>query len=148
MSTSPLYMHTPCRLSLLVAEETDNGPVVFDASFYRATDYVAIGDPCPICGEPLTMDNLTLVQDNGPKVLDATTVNNPQLVIKMNNTAANDPCGICGKRTDPNIGPDIFIDGTQKPVCAECAAEHAPVLYSMVALWSEQQHPADPDSTF
>lgn len=35
----------------------------------------------------------------------------PVLVIKLNNTASNDPCELCGQRTDPETGPELFRCG-------------------------------------
>jgi hypothetical protein len=32
-----------------------------------------------------------------------------QFAIKMNNGATNDPCAVCSKRTDPTVGPELFI---------------------------------------
>jgi len=33
------------------------------------------------------------------------------IVLKMNNTAANSPCGICGGRSDDVIGLEMFVEG-------------------------------------
>jgi hypothetical protein len=39
---------------------------------------------------------------------------------KFNNCLSNDPCAICGARTDPN-GFDPFLAGTYELVCDACA---------------------------
>jgi hypothetical protein len=54
--------------------------------------------------------------------------NEIRLEIKLNNTASNDPCALCGERTDPETGPELFLGGTWAVVCYECGAEHAPEL--------------------
>ena len=48
-----------------------------------------------------------------------------ELVIKWNNCAFNDPCAICGGRTDPLVGPEIFVEGSWGLVCNQCARERA-----------------------
>jgi len=45
-----------------------------------------------------------------------------------NNCASNDPCAICGERTDPNCGPELFLEGTWALVCYECGWKYAPGL--------------------
>jgi hypothetical protein len=54
--------------------------------------------------------------------------NEIRLEIKLNNAAVNDPCALCGERTDPELGPELFLGGTWSLVCYECGAEHAPEL--------------------
>jgi hypothetical protein len=51
-----------------------------------------------------------------------------ELEIKLNNAATNDPCALCGRRTDPECGPELFLGGTWELVCYECGAEHTPDL--------------------
>lgn len=53
---------------------------------------------------------------------------NTELTIGYNNCAANDPCALCGKRTDPAIPLAIFPRGNWQPVCDHCAREQAPEL--------------------
>jgi hypothetical protein len=64
----------------------------------------------------------------------------PRVVIGLNSVITNDPCAICGKRTDPN-GIDFFLEGTRELVCNHCAQEHAPGLYRLAqfapAVWEE-----------
>ncbi len=51
------------------------------------------------------------------------------LTIGYNNAAVNDPCAICGQRTDPSIPLAIYEQDTREVVCDACAREHAPELY-------------------
>ena len=53
------------------------------------------------------------------------------IVLKLNNCATNDPCAICGRRTDPVIGLDYFWEGTWRLVCDTCAERYEPVLAEM-----------------
>ncbi len=50
------------------------------------------------------------------------------LEIKLNNAASNDPCEICGARTDPEVGPELFLAGSWALVCYECGDKYAPEL--------------------
>lgn len=54
------------------------------------------------------------------------------LAIKRNNTAANDPCPICGGRTDPDIGPELFMADSWAAVCWDCGRKHAPELVALL----------------
>lgn len=56
------------------------------------------------------------------------------IVIKWNNAAVNGPCAICGERTDPPVGPWLFLEGTWCDVCDNCARQHNPALYRTVLL--------------
>lgn len=53
-----LYVHIPCGEALLIVDETDDGPVLFDATFHHADDHVQLGEPCPFCGAKLTRETL------------------------------------------------------------------------------------------
>ncbi len=73
------------------------------------------------------------------------TTENISLCIKYNNCATNDPCAICGDRTDPDVGPEVFVEGTAALVCRSCTLEHDPVLAAILAAipadfdpWSDQ----------
>jgi hypothetical protein len=46
----------------------------------------------------------------------------------MNNLASNDACAICGKRTDPQVGPEFFLADSWALVCPDCADSIAPEL--------------------
>ena len=50
-----------------------------------------------------------------------------RLAIKLNNTLTNDPCALCGARTDPD-GVDLFLEESMALVCDECGDRHAPEL--------------------
>jgi hypothetical protein len=52
----------------------------------------------------------------------------PQITVRLNNAATNDPCAVCGKRTDPQIGPELFLKDTWALVCRQCGKQHAPEL--------------------
>jgi len=54
------------------------------------------------------------------------------LAIKTNNAGTNDPCIICGERTDPIVGPELFLDGTTLLVCYACGWEVDPVLTGLL----------------
>jgi hypothetical protein len=56
----------------------------------------------------------------------------PTLAIKRNNCASNDPCAICGDRTEPDVGPELFLEGTWELICYECGGEYAPELVDML----------------
>ena len=59
------------------------------------------------------------------------------LCIKLNNAATNDPCALCGKRTDPVVGPEIFVEGTWALVCHRCARRAAPELLPVLSRFHE-----------
>jgi len=50
-------------------------------------------------------------------------------VIAYNNCATNDPCALCGARTDPVVGPEAFIEGYRALVCRECSRREAPAIH-------------------
>ncbi len=51
----------------------------------------------------------------------------PRLAIKLNNSLSNDPCALCGARTDPS-GVDLFLEDSWSLVCDACGDLHAPEL--------------------
>lgn len=55
-------------------------------------------------------------------------MNAPALCIKYNNAATNDPCALCGARTDPQVGLEVFVEGTWSLVCDGCTERLAPEL--------------------
>ena len=61
---------------------------------------------------------------------------NVKLAIKENNCATNDPCAVCGNRTDPRCGPELFLAGTWELVCYQCGEKYDPIL--MVGLRAAQ----------
>ncbi len=52
--------------------------------------------------------------------------------IKYNNCATNDPCAICGQRTGPGVGPELFLTYSWVLVCWECGRKYAPELVWML----------------
>ena len=54
------------------------------------------------------------------------------LAIKLNNCATNDPCALCGNRTDPTTGPELFLAHSWALVCWECGRENAPALVALL----------------
>lgn len=54
------------------------------------------------------------------------------LAIKLNNAATNDPCAICRQRTDPEVGPDLFLADSYALVCYDCGWKYAPELMAML----------------
>lgn len=66
----------------------------------------------------------------------------PALSIKWNNTATNDPCAICGARTDPALGPELFLSDSWSLVCWDCGRKYAPEL---VQSLEAQRPPGDLD---
>jgi hypothetical protein len=92
---------------------------------------------CPLCGEMVPC--LTDGNDQGEGTRKHRELAHPawagtfarvQLCIKWNNAVVNDPCEICGERTDPIEGPEIFVEGTWGLVCTPCARREAPVLWA------------------
>ncbi len=73
-------------------------------------------------------------------------VKRPVLAIKENNCATNDPCAVCGVRTDPDTGPELFLEGTWGLVCHECGQKYAPQLTALLALHHSNQSDALEDS--
>jgi hypothetical protein len=49
----------------------------------------------------------------------------PCVVLRPNNCVSNDPCAICGARTDPVGGLDFMLAGTNALVCDRCADAYA-----------------------
>ena len=63
---------------------------------------------------------------------------NTNIVLKLNNAAVNDPCEMCGKRTDPVIGVELFAENTGGIICASCADAHAPALKQARDILAEE----------
>jgi hypothetical protein len=64
--------------------------------------------------------------NNKPKMKTLKT--KPTIIIRENNCATNDPCAICGQRTDPNGLFDFFLEGTVSLVCDQCVEKYDPAL--------------------
>ena len=54
------------------------------------------------------------------------------IAIRLNNCAAIYPCALCGERTDPRIGPELFLASSWAIVCRECGRKHAPELADLL----------------
>jgi hypothetical protein len=75
----------------------------------------------------MTKDEYELAQERKQR-------NRARLAIKLNNCATNDPCALCGQRTDPRVGPELFIGETFALVCHQCGRENAPELMLLLEL--------------
>jgi len=60
--------------------------------------------------------------------------------IQMNNVAVNGRCPMCGERTDPSIGPELFLAGSWQEVCWTCGHKHAPELMWMLEAYHGLAH--------
>ena len=58
----------------------------------------------------------------------AATIDGNALAIRMNNAAVNGVCPVCGDRTDPTCGPELFVRGTFQEVCHPCGERLNPAL--------------------
>jgi hypothetical protein len=67
----------------------------------------------------------------------------PRIVIKDNNCATNDPCAVCGERTDPNCGPELFLEGTWALVCHQCGKKYQPHLVEALDLLRKAERQAE-----
>jgi hypothetical protein len=56
-----------------------------------------------------------------------TTLGMADLILRWNNSATNDPCALCGARTDPEVGWEVMTSGLSL-VCHDCVRELAPGL--------------------
>jgi hypothetical protein len=70
-------------------------------------------------------------------------MNGVTLEIKLNNAASNDPCEVCGARTDPETGPELFLAGSWGLVCYECGDEHAPELVRCLSAYRSARTSGD-----
>lgn len=68
------------------------------------------------------------------------------LSIKLNNSAPNDPCAICGTPTDPECGSELFLDGTNYLVCHTCTERDAPELLAALLAYRELLQNAEHDA--
>ncbi len=66
------------------------------------------------------------------------SVNQSHFAIQMNNVAVNGICPLCGGRTDPRIGPELFLDGTW--VCWDCGHKYVPELMWMLEAYHGLAH--------
>ena len=61
----------------------------------------------------------------------------PVLCLKYNTGTDPTPCTLCGARTAPQVGAEIFVEGTWGLVCDPCAKLHAPELFVVRAAYEE-----------
>jgi hypothetical protein len=60
--------------------------------------------------------------------------------IKHNNLASNDPCAICGARTDPWVGLELFLRDSFALVCHECVHKYAPEFLARLYAFRDELH--------
>lgn len=58
-----------------------------------------------------------------------------RLAIKLNRVAISDPCAVCGERTDPQEGPELFLAEDDLVVCHECGRKYAPELVAALVVY-------------
>jgi hypothetical protein len=58
---------------------------------------------------------------------------NARIVIGINNTLTNDPCALCGGRTDPD-GIDLMLADSLSLVCDDCGMTYARPLAMLLRL--------------
>lgn len=58
----------------------------------------------------------------------------PELIIKLNTNLVPNDCPFCRKETNPNLGADIFLAGTNTVVCYECACKQSPILAGLITF--------------
>jgi hypothetical protein len=78
--------------------------------------------------------------------------------IKPNNCASNDPCGICGQRTDPQVGLELFLRTNECILCYPCGEKYAPALRTQADAFNRNyreiqellkgENPTDGDKLF
>jgi hypothetical protein len=61
-----------------------------------------------------------------------------KIAIKLNNCCDNPPCAICGERTDPEAGPELFLADSWAVVCPRCAEKHDPVIFNIWAKFKRR----------
>jgi hypothetical protein len=86
---------------------------------------------------------IELVKDDGSsELLDEQFVEFDKIELRDNNSITNDPCNICGERTEP-CGYDFFAPWPAL-ICHTCAEEFAPDLF---ARWSQEWATTEEDTT-
>lgn len=63
----------------------------------------------------------------------------PKIVLKFNNIAVNEPCAICGGRSDAGIGIELFAEGAGL-ICEPCANEYAQELKRARDILAEESN--------
>jgi hypothetical protein len=58
----------------------------------------------------------------------------PQVILECQATAADAPCGCCGRQVQATAGARLILADTEAPICPDCARLHAPSLAALVNL--------------
>src|SRR5262245_30558606 len=138
-------------------------PICFDCAKKHAPELTAlIAGGCVLCDKPheaggmFWTDDRWICSECWTGVADAyeqaeIAALRMKIVIKDNNCATNDPCAICGARTDKSIGPELFLEGTWRLVCHHNCGKTVPGLLEKLKKMQEEfdeqwrQMPADQD---
>lgn len=56
------------------------------------------------------------------------------LAIKMNDSIAPRACPLCGRVTNPNIGPELTLARNRLVICRDCGWIHVPALVALLEL--------------
>jgi hypothetical protein len=57
-----------------------------------------------------------------------------KICIKISDSEADGLCALCGCSVERDIGPNLYLDGTDKLVCPDCVGEAEPLLERMI-IW-------------
>ena len=68
------------------------------------------------------------------------------LAIKYNNCSSAEPCALCGRTVDQDVGLALFMADSYEQVCDACAATHAPELLQLLTLHRTMSVAAQCDS--
>jgi hypothetical protein len=68
---------------------------------------------------------------------DAAAKEHSALEIHHSTTAIHDLCAICGDRTNSECGSELFMAGTESPVCYECGAKYEPSLVQVLLAYQQ-----------
>ncbi len=56
------------------------------------------------------------------------------LTIKLNQNPNPNDCPLCGIKTNPNIGAEVFLADTETVVCIDCGSKEAPILAALLTF--------------
>ncbi len=73
-------------------------------------------------------------KEEGMEIVDPTGI-----AIKYNNLSSAEPCAICGRVVDQDVGPALFLASTYDQVCESCGEQYAPELAAMLKAWRKTQ---------
>jgi hypothetical protein len=57
-----------------------------------------------------------------------------RFAIRINENPLPNECPLCTGKTNPNIGAELFLDGTDQIVCFDCGLLHSPLLAALVNM--------------